>query len=124
MTGEGTQSMAAGLERANEPKGMAHGAGTLTAQAERAYWNRDLEALQRVMRIAEARAPQSSACLRGLDRHELERRRNDLHVSLAAINDALRLIGATASADQQRQRAAWLATNPDSSLDPSEHPFG
>jgi predicted Co/Zn/Cd cation transporter (cation efflux family) len=57
--------------------------------------------------------------LASMDRHQLEARRNELHVQLAAVNDRLQAIGATRNGDLASGRIAPIADECRNSLDPS-----
>jgi hypothetical protein len=88
-----------------------------------AYDGRDRAALERVLTIADSRKAVTAATLRGKDASELERLRNELHVQLAAVNDALCAIGAGGRTRHLHAVAASMsAATP---LDPSDpYPFG
>jgi hypothetical protein len=91
----------------------------LASEIRVAHEGRDHDTHGKALALLLAHAEPCPVVLSALDRHQLEARRNALHVQLAAVNDRLQAIGATRNGDLAAGRIAPIADECRNSLDPS-----
>ncbi|MDB5732331.1 MAG: hypothetical protein JWQ03_2226 [Variovorax sp.] len=93
----------------------------LATEVRVAHEGRDHDTHARALALLLSHAEASPVVLSALDRHQLEGRRNELHVQLAAVNDRLQAIGATRNGDLAANRLSCVANKRyAASLDPSD----